>query len=232
LNQISHAAHHVKEVEELGYTIIPELLTGERLMQARAKCDDWLVEFAARGIDGGKVRGRYRKGLLSVTRLFDDLYTHPLLLEIAAEVFGPGEFLLAGAMIKNVVPGEDARDMHRDDGIYGESNGPSPSMLNTLLALDDFTRETGATHVVPGSHRWTRPVEQDHQYIMAEMKAGSLLMIHGTLWHQNGRNLTADQERRALGFAYRRRDLQDRPPAAPELVIADLPAALRSIVQG
>jgi ectoine hydroxylase-related dioxygenase (phytanoyl-CoA dioxygenase family) len=75
-------------------------------------------------------------------------------------------------------------------------------------------------------------VEQDHQYIIAEMKAGSLLMIHGTLWHQNGRNLTADQERRALGFAYRRRDLQDRPPAAPELVIADLPAALRSIVQG
>lgn len=224
------AANHIGEFNEKGYTIIPDLLSEARLSHARQMCEDWLEDYVAKKIGGGEVRGRYKKGLLSVTRLFDDLYVHPLLIEISGAVFEPDDFRFAGAMIKVVVPGEDVRDMHQDDGIFSEPRSRCPSMINTLLALDDFTGETGATHVVPGSHKWTRPVEQDHEYIPAEMNAGSLLMIHGALWHQNGRNHTVDQERKALSFSYCRRDLQKLGQGSSLQGVADLPEELRRLL--
>ena len=224
---IDHAAGlYVDEFRENGYTIIPDLMSDERLVQAREKCEDWLEDFAANKIGGGKVRGRYRKNLLPLTRMFDDLYTLPLILEIVGAIFGRDGFRFGGAMIKNVVPGEECRAMHQDDSIFPEPRPGSPCLINTLLALDDFTKETGATHVVPGSHMWTRPVELDHEYVSAEMAAGSLLMIHGALWHQNGRNLTTDQERRALSFGYRHYDLTSRKRHLSKEVLDALPEKL------
>jgi ectoine hydroxylase-related dioxygenase (phytanoyl-CoA dioxygenase family) len=226
----ANAATHLEELEVHGYTIIPDLMSEDRLSQAREKCEDWLEDYAARKIGGGEVRGRYRKGLLPVTRWFDDLYVYPLILDIVSAVFKPDDFYLAGAMIKVVVPGEEVRDMHRDDGIFHEPEMRSPGMINTLLALDDFSRETGATHLVPGSHRWDGPVDQNHEYVSAQMPAGSLLMLHGRLWHQNGRNHTADQERKALSFSYHRRVLQHPGRDAFRQGGADLPEALQRIL--
>ena len=151
--------------------------------------------------------------------------------EIAADEFGPDAYTFGGAMIKNVVPREDARAMHQDDAVFTAENsnrtaGDSPCMLNVLVALDDFTRETGATHVVPGSHQWDRPVEQDHEYVSAEMTAGSAIVLHGRVWHQNGRN-TSTRDRRTLAFTYRNRNL--RQAQSPETV-DDLPEKLKRLM--
>ncbi len=198
----------------------------EMLARAREECNSWLTEYDARKIGGGKVRGLYRKGLLPVTRMFDDLFADPLLLETVEDLFAPHGFCFGGCSIKAVVPHEDARRMHLDDKVFSEPRPPSPCMINVLVALDDFTEETGATHIVPGSHQWARPVEQDIDYISAEMKAGSALLLHGGVWHQNGSNKTSNQERRALSFAYRTRQVHWDTSSD---VIDELPAKLRDI---
>lgn len=215
------------ELQEKGYSVIPNLMNPELVKQANEGCETWLVDYAARKIGGGKVRGRYRKGLLSVTRMFDDLFTNSILLSVAGDLFGPHGFSFGGSSIKVVVPGEDARPMHQDDGIFPGRQHNNPCLLNVLIALDDFTEETGATHVVPESHKWGRPVEQDYPHISAEMKAGSVLLLHGRLWHQNGRNQTTDHERRALSFGYRtNRISKDMSPGR----IEELPARLQEIM--
>ena len=201
-------------------------MPGEVLTRAREECNSWLIDYEARKIGGGKVRGRYKKRLLPVTRMFDDLFVDPLLLETMEDLFAPHGFCFGGSSIKAVVPGEASRRMHIDDKIFSEARPRSPCMINVLVALDDFTMETGATHIVPGSHQWEEPVEEDVDYISAEMKAGSALLLHGAVWHRNGSNRTSDQERRSVSFAYR--TLQVHWDTSHD-VIDELPEKLRDI---
>jgi ectoine hydroxylase-related dioxygenase (phytanoyl-CoA dioxygenase family) len=87
---------------------------------------------------------------------------------------------------------------------------PSPELqLASVVALVDFTRDNGATRVVPGSHRWpdrhlpmdeqTAPTQE--QIAVAEMPAGSALIYAGGVIHGGGANSTG-QPRRAVHLSY------------------------------
>ncbi|MCY3819687.1 MAG: phytanoyl-CoA dioxygenase family protein [Gammaproteobacteria bacterium] len=235
----------VQEIRDVGYTVIPNLIDGRRLRQAQADADALLgpTPIEMPGIDG-KVIGRMCKGLFRKSRAFDDLYAHPTVLAVVRGVlvdperkrgylsFGSG-VQLSTVMIKDVQPRENIRHMHRDDGWYPIARPRPPVVVNTLLALDPFTRETGGTLVVPGSHKWKGPVEQDHEHVVVEMDAGSILMFDGSLWHNNGANQTADRTRRALNMYYSQSWL--RQVEGPYLglttdEVEELPGALRAIV--
>ena len=56
--------------------------------------------------------------------------------------------------------------------------------------------------VVPGSHKWNKPVEQNAEVVYAEMPAGSVLVWDGALWHAGGGNTTRDQRRRSINLNY------------------------------
>jgi len=99
-------------------------------------------------------------------------------------------------------PGVDPQGLHQDDGHYPLARPRPPFIANTLIALDDFTRANGTTRIVPGSHRWTKPVEQETAVSYAEMPAGSLLVFDGALWHAGGGNTTKDQRRRSINLNF------------------------------
>ena len=235
----------VQEIKDVGYTIIPNLICGPRLKQAQADAGALLgptpVEMP--GLDG-RVIGRMCKGLFRKSRAFDDLYADPTVLAVVRGVLVeadrkpsylvPGSGIqLSTAMIKDVQPRENIRHMHRDDGGYPIARPRPPIVVNTLLALDPFTKETGATLVVPGSHKWTGPVNEDCEQVAVEMDAGSILMFDGSLWHNNGANQTADRTRRALNMYYSQSWL--RQVEGPYLglttdQVQELPETLRAIV--
>ena len=93
-------------------------------------------------------------------------------------------------------------------------------LLITLWALTDFTRENGATRVVPGSHRWDDAKKQlkhqglydllpadfrhptDDEIAYAEMPAGSCLMLLGSTLHSGGANVSTGQIRRGMYLGY------------------------------
>ena len=57
--------------------------------------------------------------------------------------------------------------------------------MNTMWAIDDFTEANGATHVVPGSHRWVdrSPAVDEPSRVQAAMPAGSLMFFLGSVFH-------------------------------------------------
>ena len=64
-------------------------------------------------------------------------------------------------------------------------------LLGTVWAITEFTKENGATRVVPGSHNWDKnrePLPEEIAY--AEMKPGSVFLYTGTVLHGGGENLT------------------------------------------
>jgi len=90
----------------------------------------------------------------------------------------------------NIGPGEKRQILHRDRGVWG---GYIPrkieTQLSTVWAITDFTKENGATQVVPGSHRWDKERDPlDKEICYAEMSAGSVFIYTGSVMHGGGDN--------------------------------------------
>jgi hypothetical protein len=100
-----------------------------------------------------------------------------------------------------IKPGEVAQILHKDRWSWAYLKGMEPQ-LNTIWALSDFTKENGATHVVPGSQHWPdsrRPRTSDIAY--AEMERGSALVYTGSVFHCGGAN-TSTVDRIGMNLTY------------------------------
>lgn len=88
-----------------------------------------------------------------------------------------------------------AHNIHRDIRTY---SGNSKLLLNTLVMLDDFTEENGATRMLSGSHKSEDKPPQNYFDENAELavgKAGSILFFDSNVWHAGGNNLTNNVRR-------------------------------------
>lgn len=102
-----------------------------------------------------------------------------------------------------IFPGQGEQPLHRDRLAWG---GFLPSelepQLNTIWAVTDFTRENGATRVVPGSNKWDPERQaEEHEIAYAEMQAGSVLVYSGSVIHSGGKN-QSDTDRMGLNITY------------------------------
>jgi ectoine hydroxylase-related dioxygenase (phytanoyl-CoA dioxygenase family) len=81
---------------------------------------------------------------------------------------------------------------------------PHPRLqLASVIALEDFTADNGATRVIPGSHRW--PIEREprlDETVAALMPAGSAIVYLGATIHAGGPNTTSDRQRRGMHHSY------------------------------
>ncbi len=102
-----------------------------------------------------------------------------------------------------ILPGQQAQILHRDRQAWGSFIPTNiEPQLNTIWAQTDFTRENGATRVVPGSHLWPydrRAEESDIGF--AEMSRGSVLIYSGSVIHGGGTN-TSNEERVGINITY------------------------------
>ena len=61
--------------------------------------------------------------------------------------------------------------------------GLVPAMAS-MIALEDFGEDIGATNIVPGSHEWARERQPEPQEVaIAEMPAGSAAIYLGSTLH-------------------------------------------------
>jgi ectoine hydroxylase-related dioxygenase (phytanoyl-CoA dioxygenase family) len=101
-----------------------------------------------------------------------------------------------------IMPGQGAQAIHRDRWAWGTHLKGVEPQLNTIWALTDFTRENGATQVVPGSIDWPDQREaKPDEITWAEMKRGSALVYTGTVFHGGGANVS-DHDRIGLNITY------------------------------
>ena len=143
-----------------------------------------------------------------------DVMCHPLLLELADRVLLPScsRYQLNLGHLLQRGPGADEQWLHRDEAVWNDMPRPGPELqLATVIAFVDFTKENGATRVVPGSHTWPdralSPAEQiaapppPEKIAYAEMPAGSAVVYLGGTIHAGGSNHT-DIPRRGAHLSY------------------------------
>ena len=106
------------------------------------------------------------------------------------------------SQVIRIMPGQSAQPLHRDRWAWGKHLKDVEPQLNTIWALSDFTKANGATQVVPASLDWpNNRVPQPEEITWAEMKAGSVLIYTGTVFHGGGANVS-DADRLGLNITY------------------------------
>src|SRR5262249_10888487 len=96
------------------------------------------------------------KGAFVRSRAYHDFALDPLILGLADRILLPNcsSYTLSGSDCFEVGPGSDYQPLHRDDWLYPIGHPHPEYIFNVMCAISDFTKENGATRVVPGSHRW------------------------------------------------------------------------------
>ena len=78
--------------------------------------------------------------------------------------------------------------------------------INIMFAIDEFSTETGATLVVPGTQQMRLLPQMDYlsqNAIAVACPAGSMVVFDSTLWHAAGAN-TSGQDRLAINHQFTR----------------------------
>jgi ectoine hydroxylase-related dioxygenase (phytanoyl-CoA dioxygenase family) len=114
------------------------------------------------------------------------------------EAYFGGKYVLNsfGGAINTANSSSYAHNIHRDVRTYSPE---LPLLLNTLIMLDNFTEENGATYLMSGSHKShpEKPGEEEFRTLSERAlgKAGSILIFNSNLWHAGGDNHSPNPRR-------------------------------------
>ncbi len=177
-----------KELWEQGYTVLEDVASPEFLQEMRAASKENAVH------------------VLPKHPAFAQAALNDKLMAIAEFSVGAG-FLLSNMATSIKRKGDPDLGIHADQTWMPAPFPEHNLMLTACWALDDYTAESGATTVVPGSAALRRyPTHEEIKSTPSEpilCKAGSITLWDGRVWHGNGPR-TIDGARRVLHITYNR----------------------------
>jgi len=200
-------------LDSAGAVIVEDLLDRETLDRFNAEIEDDLAaaepgrELLNPAIEWfmGK-QTRHITGVAARSRTFAErVLCNDVLCGISDAILLPScaRYQLNVAHVLDRGPGSEQQLLHRDELVWCQVPRPHPELqVASVIALDEFRADNGATRVVPGSHRW--PLErqpQPEEVVAAEMPAGSAVIYRGSTIHGGGPNVTAER-RRGIHISY------------------------------
>lgn len=201
--------HVAQQVRTDGYAVVENVI------------DPDLCEEMAQALD--RIESNHRVGAETTASYADQKVIYsPYLHE--PELFLPWVGFSPFVDVANIFLGNDHVTLNGSSGsrctgpAYGQTHidgSMAVSDINhttdfvTMIALDDFTEETGATHVWKGSHNTglnpktvENAVERSERVVL-EAPRGSIIFFLGQTWHMQGGN-TSGARRWAYIFQYSR----------------------------
>ncbi len=221
----------VVRLERDGFAIVNDVLTAEEVEEKRRALERLIAATPTGRNDFEGFSTRRIYALFAKTRVFDEPATHPLIFGAVERVLGTAT--LSAPQAIQIAPGESAQNLHRDDGVY-QLPPPKPELVvNVMWAIDAFTEENGATHVVPASHRWVeeRP-DDDTATTRATMPSGSAMLFLGSVYHGGGAN-DSDAPRLGVILEYCAawlRQQENQYLAVPRELVLTLPPELQELL--
>ena len=149
-------------------------------------------------------------GILAISKTSAELVEHPKVLEVVNAILLKNclNYRIGSLTGIEILPGETDQPLHTDDGIYPIKIPNMELQMSVMWALNDFTKENGATRVVRGSHLghinkkgsveyikrkkndYPNPDYEKHadKTVQAIMPKGSVLFYLGSTLHGGGAN--------------------------------------------
>jgi len=188
---------NVAELDMLGYTIIKNAAPIEFFQELRERIQHLSRERRELGVRGDP-RGVFSDTIVNCItkgRVFEKAVLNPKLNALMAYLLGDG-YLINATQGIIVQQGAPALPIHCDNAFIPD---PFPSWALTATSVwvtEDLTGESGATRIVPGSHRYARhvdPGEGEDEAIPIDCATGSVVVWNGATWHGNCGRLAAGE---------------------------------------
>jgi Phytanoyl-CoA dioxygenase (PhyH) len=178
---------HVEHLHLYGYTVLPDIYPLAEAADARRRVEELYANDP--GV-AAKLTGPYDtlhvECLPNKGEPFGTFFLNPQVLPFAAHFLGDG-FIAQDVWSFGVPPGAPAYRLHADDDVRTPG---TPLSLVTIYPLVPFTRGSGATRVIPGTH-WHPSYPQKDTYVgevSIEAPVGSCVLLFGSVWHSTGAN--------------------------------------------
>lgn len=187
----------VERLEVDGYVVLDDVVPADLIDELRDTVDRTLetteTPFGGNLFLGTRTRRVFN--LLGRDDVFAAVPLHEPVLDLVEQVLGP-ELLLSSLTAIDIHPGQVAQPLHADDASIPLARPHQPLAVVAIWTLTDFTADNGGTRLVPGTHRADRRPRPDDEVetIATTMRAGSVLVYNGSIWHGGGAN-TSDGRR-------------------------------------
>ena len=201
---------------EQGYLVRESLFTPaqtERLRVALQEVADEEVAVRRASVStGGGFGGLFLRHLMDKHPAFLELFRFAPTLSVARAMLGPQvQVLPMTARISYPDQPNQQTEWHIHQRVHTDPPAPFfsfPHVLDTLIYLDDLNEANGLLSVVPGTHLHTHTdvpknlCEDLAGQVGLRLPAGSVVLIHGNLWHRALPTTTRGSVRRMLILPY------------------------------
>ncbi|UNI18432.1 Verruculogen synthase [Purpureocillium takamizusanense] len=208
----------VSALREDGGVIIKNLVTTDQVCRINKEIDPVMEKLAVgtklsdeRLQDFHGYNTKRLTNLVTHSKTFrEEVLEHDLIHQICEAIFmeDAGTYWMNSAQTIEIGPGSNRQELHRDQiqyPIFTYCGADAPeAVINFMVALTKFTEESGATRVVPGSHKWAnfREYGTHEDSVPAEMEVGDACLFSGKVSHGGGANRTRDFKRRGLAITF------------------------------
>jgi ectoine hydroxylase-related dioxygenase (phytanoyl-CoA dioxygenase family) len=183
-------AEHAYAMQTRGYNVIPGFLEAAHCERLKAALQRALDAYAPTAGSERSALDRYLMHDLvcrdlEIAKLLDDPRLQPLVAPILGE-----HWIMYAFTSSSVPPGGTnyGRRVHVDSARHVPNYA---SNVGLIWALDAFTKESGGTEVLPGSHNSPEaPTEEyfDRNCVQLECPQGSMVVFQARLFHRSGVN--------------------------------------------
>jgi ectoine hydroxylase-related dioxygenase (phytanoyl-CoA dioxygenase family) len=198
----------VEEIRIAGFTVVDGVLSESEIEINRSKLDK-LYDIQVQEMGGEEhLREMNDAHIVRLLLAYDDYFlklaTNPKVLAIVERLLGDYYIIAQQNGIINPPGLENYQISWHRDLSYQHFVSSRPLAISALFCIDDFSEETGGTHLLPGSHKTevfpSQEFVEKNQYCVTA-RAGSVLVFDSMLYHRAGSNRSAFK-RRALNHLY------------------------------
>lgn len=199
---------HAEEVRNLGYTVVDSGFSSEELQMIREKID--VVYDRQIGEIGGESELKrmndadLARCLVGYDDYFLNLAIHPAVMEVTRRLMGEYFILMSQNAVINRPSDEHYQVTWHRDLNYQHFVSSRPIAISALYVIDDFSEETGATYLLPASHKsevFPSPEYTARHQTVMNAKAGSILVFDAMVYHRSGSNRSG-RIRRAVNHIF------------------------------
>lgn len=204
----SDVERYAEEIRRVGVTIIPNAFSKAEMAYVRRR----LYKIYAQQV--AEIGGEHNLLLINDANIvrsplaYDEAFVaiakHPTALAVARTCLGPKISLASQVGILNKPGAKNYVENWHRELQYQHMTTSRPLAVQTLLTVDEFTPENGATFFLYGTHLFENFPSDDFVrkwQVQIEAPAGSLIMFDSLLYHRSAPN-RSDRERIAINNFY------------------------------
>lgn len=199
---------HLEELNILGYTVIKNVLSSEELKLAQEKIVQ-VYETQKQETEGivditKTVENNIARMPFAYDKYFYNLLNNNKVIPYIKKILGDYFILQTqNGVIVHPNLAHSQNKWHRDLSYMNFVSDP-PLAINAFFCITDFNLKTGATQLLPHSHKINyepSPEYKEKHGISVEAKAGSVFLFNTMMFHRTGLN-TSDGIRIGINHLY------------------------------